>query len=177
MGEGWTTFEGSENQAQRKREKTGKLKKPEESDTIMVRLLLNLWLWKSSCLVMKVGRLSNKVSFQWGSDYWGFDAYTCTYCKPRNISKLLNLRDWHNLAKLLIFIEWEVKGQIPLLAILAAIMSIVRWLKNKESSLLPVGDASISAANKEIEMADAQHHKKRGTYHHYNEIRAKIATY
>ena len=78
---------------------------------------------------------------------------------------------------MLIFIEWEVKGQIPLLAIVAAIMSIVCWLKNKESSLLPVGDASISAANKEIEMADAQHHKKRGTYHHYNEIRAKIATY
>ena len=35
-----------------------------------------------------------------------------------------------------------------------------------------------SAVNKEVEKADAQHHKKRGTYHHYDdEIRAKIAKY
>ena len=39
-------------------------------------------------------------------------------------------------------------GQIALLAIGAAVMSIVHWLKNKESSpLLSVGDASTSAAN------------------------------
>ena len=58
-------------------------------------------------------------------------------------------------------------------------MSSVRWLKNKESSpLLPVGDASTSAANKEVEKADAQHRIKRGTYHHYDdEIRAKLAKY
>ena len=70
-------------------------------------------------------------------------------------------------------------GQITLLAIVAAVMSIVRWLKNKESSpFLPVGDASTSAANKEVEKADAQHHKKRRTQHHYNdEIGAKIAKY
>ena len=58
-------------------------------------------------------------------------------------------------------------------------MSIVRWLKTKESSpLLPVGDASTSAANKEVEKAEAQQRKKRGTYYHYNdELRAKIAKY
>ena len=39
-------------------------------------------------------------------------------------------------------------------------------------------DVSTSAANKEVEQADAQHCKKRGTYHHYDdEIRAKIAKY
>ena len=38
-------------------------------------------------------------------------------------------------------------------------------------------DASTSAANKEVEKADAQH-RKRGTCHHYDdEIRAKIAKY
>ena len=70
----------------------------------------------------------------------------------------------------------QARGQI---ARLAAVMSIVRWLKNKESSLLlPVGDTSTSAANKEVEKAGAQRHKKRGTYHHYDdEIRAKIAKY
>ena len=46
------------------------------------------------------------------------------------------------------------------------------------AEVLPVGVASTSAANKEVEKADAQHRKKRGTYHHYdNEIRAKIAKY
>ena len=40
-----------------------------------------------------------------------------------------------------------------------------------------MGDVSTSAANKEVEKADAQH-CKRGTYHHYDhEIRAKIAKY
>jgi len=70
-------------------------------------------------------------------------------------------------------------GQSVFLAIVAAVMSSVCWLKNKESSpLLPVGDASTSAANKEVENADAQHRKKRGTYHHYDdEIRAKLAKY
>ena len=75
----------------------------------------------------------------------------------------------------------QARDQIMLLAIVAAVMSIVCWLKNKESSpLLPVGDASISAANKEVEqvLGDAQHRKKRGTYHHYDdEIRAKLAKY
>ena len=70
-------------------------------------------------------------------------------------------------------------GQSVFLAIVAAVMSSVCWLTNKESSpLLPVGDASTSAANKEVEKADAQHRKKRGTYHHYDdEIRAKLAKY
>ena len=49
----------------------------------------------------------------------------------------------------------QAHGQIVLLAIVAAI------LKNKESLPLLVGDASISAANKEVEKADAQHHKER----------------
>ena len=54
-------------------------------------------------------------------------------------------------------------------------VSIVRWLKS--SPLFPVQDASTSAANKEVEKADAQHRKKE-TYHHYDdEIRAKIAKY
>ena len=43
----------------------------------------------------------------------------------------------------------HARGQIALLAIVAAVMSIVHWLKS--SPLLPVGDASTSAANKEIE--------------------------
>ena len=71
-------------------------------------------------------------------------------------------------------------GQSVFLAIVAAVMSSVCWLTNKESSpLLPVGDASTSAANNEVEKADAQQHrKKRGTYHHYDdEIRAKLAKY
>ena len=70
-------------------------------------------------------------------------------------------------------------SQIALLAIGAAVMSIVRWLKNKESSpLLSVGDASTSAANKEVAKVDAQHRKKRGTYHYCDDdIRAKIANY
>ena len=48
-------------------------------------------------------------------------------------------------------------------------MSIICWLqlKNESSPLLPVGDAPTSGANKEVEKADAQHRKKRGTYHHY----------
>ena len=55
----------------------------------------------------------------------------------------------------------QARGQIALLAIVAAVMSIVRWLKNKESSrLLPVGDAPTSAANKEVEKADVQHRQK-----------------
>ena len=41
-----------------------------------------------------------------------------------------------------------------------------------------MGGVSTSAANKEVKQADAQHCKKRGTYHHYDdEIRAKIAKY
>ena len=40
-------------------------------------------------------------------------------------------------------------GQTVLLAIVAAVMSIVCWLKS--SPLLPVGDASTSAANKDVE--------------------------
>ena len=71
-------------------------------------------------------------------------------------------------------------GQSVFLAIVAAVMSSVCWLTNKESSpLLPVGDASTSAANKEVEKADAQqHHIKRGTYHHYDDvIQAKLAKY
>ena len=41
-----------------------------------------------------------------------------------------------------------------------------------------MGDASTSAASKEVEEADAQHRKKRGIHHHYDdEIRAKIANY
>ena len=40
-------------------------------------------------------------------------------------------------------------GLITLFAIVAAVMSIVCWLKS--SLLLPVGDASTSAANKEVE--------------------------
>ena len=74
----------------------------------------------------------------------------------------------------------QAHGQSVLLAIVPAVMSSVRWLTNKESSpLLPVGDASTSAANKEVEKAYAQQHrKKRGTYSHYDdEIRAKIAKY
>ena len=75
----------------------------------------------------------------------------------------------------------QARGQIVLLAaIVAAIMSIVRWLKNKESSpLLPVEAASTSAAIEEIEKTDAQHHrKKRGTYHHCDdEIQVKFAKY
>ena len=72
----------------------------------------------------------------------------------------------------------QARGQIVLLAIVVAVMSISCWLRNKESSpLLPVGDAPTSAANKEV-LGDAEHHKKRGTYHHYDdEIRAKIAKY
>ena len=43
----------------------------------------------------------------------------------------------------------QSRGQITLLAIVAVVMSIVRWLKNEDSSpFLPVGDASTSAANK-----------------------------
>ena len=39
-------------------------------------------------------------------------------------------------------------------------------------------DVSTSAANEEVEQADAQHCKKRGTYHHYDdEIWAKTAKY
>ena len=70
----------------------------------------------------------------------------------------------------------QAHGQIT---IVAAVMSIVHWLKYKESSpLLPVGDAFTSAANKEVAKVDAQHHKKRGTYHYCDdEIRAKIAKY
>ena len=53
----------------------------------------------------------------------------------------------------------QARGQIALLAI---VMSIVRWLKNKESSpLLPVGDAPASAANKEVEKADAAPQEER----------------
>ena len=64
----------------------------------------------------------------------------------------------------------QAHGQSVLLAIVAAVMSSVRWLKNKESSpLLLLGDASTSAANKEVEKAYAQHCKKRGTYHHYDD--------
>ena len=43
----------------------------------------------------------------------------------------------------------QARGQIVLLAIVAAVMSIVHWLKS--SPLLPVGDASTSASNKEVE--------------------------
>ena len=43
----------------------------------------------------------------------------------------------------------QAYGQIALLPIVAAVMSIVRWLKS--SPRLPVGDASTSAANKEVE--------------------------
>ena len=45
----------------------------------------------------------------------------------------------------------QARGQITLLAtcIVAAVMSIVRWLTS--SPLLPVGDAPTSAANKEVE--------------------------
>ena len=43
----------------------------------------------------------------------------------------------------------QARGQIVLLAIVVAVMSIVRWLKS--SPLLPVGDASTSAANKDVE--------------------------
>ena len=43
----------------------------------------------------------------------------------------------------------QARGQIALLAIVVAVMSISCWLRNKESSpLLPVGDAPTSAANK-----------------------------
>ena len=68
-------------------------------------------------------------------------------------------------------------GQIALLAIVAmACLSFVGW-RIESPPLLPVGDASTSAANKEVEKADAQH-RKRGTYHHYDdEIGAKIAKY
>ena len=68
-------------------------------------------------------------------------------------------------------------SQIALLAIVTiACLSFVDW-RIESSPLLPVGDASTSAANKEIENADVQH-RKRGTYHHYDdEIRAKIAKY
>ena len=70
----------------------------------------------------------------------------------------------------------QARGQIT---IVAAVMSIVRWLKHKESSpLLSVGDASTSAANMEVAKVDAQHHKKRGTYHYCDdEIRAKVLVY
>ena len=62
----------------------------------------------------------------------------------------------------------QVRSQITLLAIVAAVMSIVRWVTN--SPFLPVGDAPTSAANKEVEKADMQQHrKKRGTYHHYDD--------
>ena len=61
----------------------------------------------------------------------------------------------------------QARGQITLLAIVAAVMSIVRWLTS--SPLLPVGDAPTSAANKEVEKADVQHRKKRGTYHRYDD--------
>ena len=43
----------------------------------------------------------------------------------------------------------QAHDQIVLLAIVAAVMSIVHWLKS--SPLLPMGDASTSAANKEVE--------------------------
>ena len=50
----------------------------------------------------------------------------------------------------------QAHGQSVLLAIVAAVVSSVHWLANKESlPLLPVGDASTSAANKEVEKADA----------------------
>ena len=95
---------------------------------------------------------------------------TKLYCKPRNISELLK-----NLAIDIIKSSlsgrskvMQARGQIALLAIVATVISIIRWLKNKESSpLLPVGDAPTSAANKEVEKADVQHRQKRGIYHHY----------
>ena len=43
----------------------------------------------------------------------------------------------------------QAHGQIALLPIVAAVMSIVRWLKS--SPRLPVGDASTSAANNDVE--------------------------
>ena len=63
----------------------------------------------------------------------------------------------------------QARGQIELLAIVAAVMSIVCWLqlKNESSLLLPVGDAPTFGANKEVEKADAQQRKERGTYHQY----------
>ena len=70
----------------------------------------------------------------------------------------------------------QARGQITLLTIVTAVMSIIHCLKS--SSLLPVGDASTSVANKKVEKADAYHRKKRGTYHHYDdEIQTKIAKY
>ena len=63
----------------------------------------------------------------------------------------------------------QAHGQITLLATVTAVISIGCWLqlKNESSPLLPVGDAPTSGANKEVKKADAQHCKKRGTYHHY----------
>ena len=56
----------------------------------------------------------------------------------------------------------QARGQIALLAIVATVMSIVCRLKNKESSpLLPLGDASTSAANKEVEKAAAAPQEER----------------
>ena len=56
----------------------------------------------------------------------------------------------------------QARGQIALLAIVATVMSIVCRLKNKESSpLLLLGDASTSAANKEVEKADAAPQEER----------------
>ena len=58
----------------------------------------------------------------------------------------------------------QAHGQNTLLAIVAAVMSIVRWPKNESSPLLPVRDAPTSGANKEVEKANVQHRKKRGTH-------------
>ena len=73
--------------------------------------------------------------------------------------------------------------QTHLLGIYCKHRNVISKLLNlanyKESSpLLSVGDASTSVANKEVAKVDAQHHKKRGTYHHYDdEIRAKVLVY
>ena len=57
-------------------------------------------------------------------------------------------------------------GLITLLAIVAAVMSIICWLK---SSPLPVGDASISAANKDVEKqmrSTTRREEPRFSYYH-----------
>ena len=58
-------------------------------------------------------------------------------------------------------------------------MSLVRWLREDSTPLLPhLEDGAVVFANREVTKADAKQRRKRGSYFHYDdEIRAIIAKY
>ena len=102
----------------------------------------------------------------------------CVYCKATIFSELLNLTKLATTRETLNLLALNIRSKVTRVQQAGSAMSLVRWLQEGDSSMPRETDGATASAKKEVRKAQEQaQRRKRGSYHHYNETRAKIAKY